>query len=59
MAKSLTASELEALSDDELFALEDLVDAEKRRRWELRRPRTFVEDIRAGLQAPTHHSQGE
>jgi hypothetical protein len=49
MAQTLTLAQLCELSDDELEALEEAINTEKKRRWRLRRTPTFVEDLREGL----------
>jgi hypothetical protein len=39
----------QALTEDELDALEEALNAEKQRRWRQRRGRSFAEDMREGL----------
>jgi hypothetical protein len=46
----LPAIDWPELTEEELAALEDTLTAEKQRRWALRRPRSFVEALRASQQ---------
>jgi hypothetical protein len=43
------AMHLDALSEDELLALEDAIMAEKKRRWSQRRQPPLVEDLRKSI----------
>jgi hypothetical protein len=44
-----------ALTEDELDALEEALNTEKKRHWALRRQPTLVEDIRASLRRESDH----
>jgi hypothetical protein len=44
-----------ALTEDELDALEEALNTEKKRHWALRRQPTLVEDIRASLRREPDH----
>jgi hypothetical protein len=48
VTQTMTAAQLQELTDDELEALEDAIHVEKKRRWQLRRRPSLVEDLREG-----------